>query len=195
MRVRTRHEQSWRTGCGAHFRQNGPNMPKSAKSSLLSTEDTHAVQRAVEAALAVVLQERKKKPTTESPPPVSDVEQQIAKAAAGPPSRPASGTASAGRPRHRSLCLTRHGAADRIRNGVSRTPEHQYALNLAQAPRSSSEMDRDRRRAREIPRGRCQTLHRQRPTTTIRASEEGCAKRLAERRACAAAPSSPAASG
>lgn len=63
-------------------------MPKATKSSLLTTEDTHAVQRAVEAALAVVLQERKKKPTTEPPPPVSEVEQQIAKAAAGPTKPP-----------------------------------------------------------------------------------------------------------
>src|SRR5215831_2022335 len=86
MRVRTRHEHSWRVRCASQTKRT--NMPKSAKSSLLSTEDTHAVQRAVEAALAVVLQERKKKPTTESPPPVSDVEQQIAKAAAGPTKPP-----------------------------------------------------------------------------------------------------------
>jgi hypothetical protein len=55
-------------------------MPKSAK--LDSTEVTHAVQRAVEAALTAVLQEqqRPKKKTTEPPLPLSEVERQIAKA-------------------------------------------------------------------------------------------------------------------
>src|SRR5262249_4734401 len=56
------------------------NMAKS-KSSLLSTEDTHVVQRAVEAALAAVLQEQQppqKKPknkTTRPPSPASTVKQ------------------------------------------------------------------------------------------------------------------------
>jgi hypothetical protein len=64
-------------------------MPKSATSLLGSTEVTHAtIRRAVEAALTAVLQERKRRPVR-PPPPLSEVERQVAKAAAGPtkPSR------------------------------------------------------------------------------------------------------------
>jgi hypothetical protein len=71
-------------------------MPKSATSLLGSTEVRHAtIRRAVEAALAAVLQERQrqqqkqqkqKKPT--KPLPLSEVERQVAKAAAGPTKPP-----------------------------------------------------------------------------------------------------------
>jgi hypothetical protein len=89
MRVRTRHECSWRLRCGAHFQTKRTNMPKSATSLLGSTEVTQAtIRRAVEAALTAVLQERKRRPVR-PPPPLSEVERQVAKAAAGPtkPSR------------------------------------------------------------------------------------------------------------
>src|SRR6516165_9037838 len=55
-------------------------MSKSTKSSLLSTEVTHALQLA-QAALAAVLQEQKQRPVKPPPQQPSEVEQPVAKAA------------------------------------------------------------------------------------------------------------------
>lgn len=82
-------------------------MPKPATALLGNAEFTTALQRAIEAALAAVLeqqQKQKKKPT--KPPPLSEVERQAAKATAGPTTPPSERHGFRGTPPPADFSLT-----------------------------------------------------------------------------------------